>query len=192
MTETRTNPILLPSLTDVAFLLPLIFLFAGLDGVHTLLGDGDTGWHVRTGEWILAHGQIPRQDLFSFTRPDAPWFAWEWLWDVAFAWLHLRWGMAAVLMVSVLVLCLTSALLYRLTYRRCGNPLVAIALTGLAAAGSSIHWLARPHLFTMLFLVIFLAILERVREGRTHLLWTLPVLTVPWTNLHDAHKESAV
>src|SRR5512140_2498715 len=134
MTETKPNPVirLLPSLTDVAFLFPLMFVFGGLDGTRTMLGDGDTGWHLRTGEWILAHGQIPRQDLFSFTRPDAPWFAWEWLWDAAFGWLHLRWGMASVVLASLLVICLTSALLYRLIYRRCGNPLVSIVLTGLA------------------------------------------------------------
>ena len=36
----------------------------------------------------------------------------------------------------------------------------------LAAAASSIHWLARPHLFTLLFLVLFYAALEEVREGR--------------------------
>src|SRR6202161_605415 len=88
----------LPSLTDLAFLFPLIVLFLKLDGARTLLGDGDTGWHVRTGEWILAHHQVPHTDLFSFSRPGAPWFAWEWLWDVLFAMLHQRWGMAAVVL----------------------------------------------------------------------------------------------
>ena len=38
-----------------------------------------------------------------------------------------------------------------------------------AGAASSIHWLARPHLFTLLFLVVFYAVLERVREGRTRI-----------------------
>ena len=62
MTETKTSPLFrwLPSLTDVAFLLPLILLFAGLEGVRTMLGDGDTGWHLRIGEWILAHHQMTR------------------------------------------------------------------------------------------------------------------------------------
>lgn len=186
MPETKTNPILrlLPSLTDVAFLLPLILLFAGLRGVRTLLGDGDTGWHVRIGEWIMAHGQVPRQDMFSFTKPGQPFFAWEWLWDLGAAWLHQRWGMGAVVLASLLVIAFTTVLLYRLVYRRCGNPLVSIILTGLASAGASVHWLARPHLFTMLLMVVFLTILERVREGHTRLLWTLPVLMIPWTNLH--------
>ena len=191
MTEIKTNPIvhLVPSLTDVAFLLPLIFLFGGLNGMRTLLGDGDTGWHLRIGEWILAHRQVPWQDMFSFTKPGEPFFAWEWLWDASFAWMFQRGGMAAVLVASLLVICSASALLYRLVYRRCGNPLVAIALTGLAAGGASVHWLARPHLFTLLFMMVFLTILERVREGRTSStntagLWALPALTILWTNLH--------
>ena len=56
------------------------------------------------------------------------------------------------------MICFASALLFRLVYRRCGNPLVAIVLTAMAGAGASIHWLARPHLFTMLFMVIFMTL----------------------------------
>lgn len=186
MLETKTNPIirLLPSLTDVAFLLPVILLFAGLRGVRSLLGDGDTGWHVRIGDWILVHGQVPRQDMFSYTKPGQPFFAWEWLWDVGAAWLHQRWGLASVVLASLLVIAFTTALLYRMVYRRCGNPLVSIVLTGVASAGASVHWLARPHLLTMLLMVVFLTLLERVREGRTKWLWSLPVLMILWTNLH--------
>ncbi len=36
----------------------------------------------------------------------------------------------------------------------------------------------------MLLMVVFLTILERVREGQTGWLWTLPVLMILWTNLH--------
>src|SRR6266853_1044475 len=188
MTPAKINPLfrLMPSMTDVAFLLPLTFLFGGLDGVRSMLGDGDTGWHVRTGEWILAHAQVPHVDVFSYTNAGRPWFAWEWLWDVGFALLHQRWGLAGVVLMSLAVLCTASALLYRLAYRRGGNALVAFGLTGLAAAGGSMHWLARPHLFTLLFLVVFLDVLDRAREGRTKLLWLLPALMIPWTNLHGA------
>ena len=80
----------LPSLTDLAFLMPLIFIFFRLEGARTLLGDGDTGWHIRTGEWILAHHWVPQVDMFSFSRPGQPWFAWEWLSDVLFGALHQR------------------------------------------------------------------------------------------------------
>ena len=174
----------MPTLTDVAFLMPVLFLFARLGGVKYLLGDGDTGYHIRAGEWMLDHGQVVQQDIFSYTKAGQPWFAWEWLWDVAFAWLHRQWGMAAVVAASVVVLSLTFALLYRLARRQSGNALAAIGVTFVAAAASSIHWLARPHLFTLLFVVIFYGLLERAREGRHRLLVWLPALTVLWTNLH--------
>jgi hypothetical protein len=170
----------IPSLADVAFLMPAIFLFGRLDGARTLLADGDTGWHIRAGEWIMRHGSVPRHDLFSFTLPGRPWFAWEWLSELLMAWLH-RWGMSAVVLAATVVLSITFALLYRIVRARCGNVLVAIGLTGLAVAGSSIHWLARPHLATLLFTVIFLAILE---SPDARLLWLLPPLTALWTNLH--------
>jgi hypothetical protein len=177
----RFLPRLLPSIGDFAWLLPIVFLFVRMNGVRTLLGDGDTGWHIRTGDWILAHGRVPRQDIFSFTRPGQTWYAWEWLSDVLMAWLHRVGGMQAVLLGAILLICLTFALLYRLVRRKSGSTLIAFVLTGIAAAGSSIHWLARPHLFTMLFLVVFYSILE---DGRLRLLFILPVASALWTNLH--------
>ena len=59
-------------------------------------------------------------------------------------------------------------LLFRLA-RRKSNAIVALVVTMVAAAASSVHWLARPHLFTLLFLVLFYGALERVRDGRTRL-----------------------
>ena len=51
--------------------------------------------------------------------------------------------------------------------RRKTNAIVAIVITMIAAAASSVHWLARPHLFTLLFLVLFYGALENVRAGKT-------------------------
>ena len=179
---------LLPSLTDFAFLMPIAFLFGRLGGVASLLGDCDTGWHIRTGEWIIAHHTVPTQDLFSFSRPGAPWFAWEWLSDVLFGWLNGIGGLAAVILVAVLLLAVTFGLLFRLTRRKAG-PILAFVVTMIAAAASSVHWLARPHLFTLLFAVVFYTVLERVREGRGTIarlpcLALLPAATILWTNLH--------
>jgi hypothetical protein len=173
-----------PSLTDVAFIMPLVFLFGRLGGAQRLLGDGDTGWHIRTGEWILQNGAIPTTDIFSYTKAGQPWYAWEWLWDVAFAWLHRQGGMAAVVLASMLVLCVTFGLLFRLVRRNCPNIVIAFGATVCAIAASTMHWLARPHLFTLLFVVIFLSLLERAREGRTRMLLFLPPLTILWTNIH--------
>jgi hypothetical protein len=178
----------LPSLADFAFLMPIVYLFGRMDGTKTLLGDCDTGWHIRTGQWILANGRVPFRDIFSFTKPDAPWFAWEWLSDVVFAKLNALGGLMAVELFSILLVSTIFAALFLLV-RRKSNPIVAVSVTMLAAAASSIHWLARPHLFTMFFVVLFYAALEQVRDGRTRLLGVpilaaLPVVTILWTNLH--------
>jgi len=173
-----------PCLTDLAFLMPIVFLFARMDGAKTMLGDGDTGWHIRTGEWILANGRVPRLDMFSYTKPGEAWYAWEWLWDVCFAWLYHHGGLATVVIVSILILSTTFALLYRLVLRHCGNPFFAIGATFLACAGSTLHWLARPHLFTLLFIVILLMMLERVEGGQVRWLFAVPALMVLWTNFH--------
>src|ERR1039458_9021734 len=157
---------LLPSLADFAFLMPIFFLFSRLDGAKMLLGDGDAGWHIRTGEWILANHRVPVRDLFSFSKPGQIWYAWEWLADVVWAWLVARGGLATLVLFCALLISATYTMLYRLA-RRKANPLVALAVTMIAAAASSVHWLARPHLFTLLFVILFYAALERMREGRT-------------------------
>src|SRR3954447_53787 len=129
---------LLPSFTDFAFLMPLAYLFGTLGGARSLLTDCDTGWHIRTGEWILANHRIPSTDVFSYSKPGAPWFAWEWLSDVLFAWLNSVDGLRAVLLVTIGLICATFTLLYWLTHRK-SNAIIAICLTMIAAAASSIH-----------------------------------------------------
>src|SRR4051812_7134325 len=187
---------LLPSLTDFAFLMPMAFLFGRMDGVKTLLSDCDTGWHIRTGEWILANHQAPARDIFSFSKPGEPWFAWEWLTDVLFAGLNALGGLQAVVIFTILMISVTFTGLYFLV-RSKSNPVVAIVVTMLAAASSSIHWLAPPPLVTLLFLGLFYAALERVNEGRTRfaavpILAALPVISVLWTNLHGGFFAGAL
>src|ERR1051325_333708 len=76
---------LMPSFSDVLMIAIVAVMFMRAAGWSTLLGDGDTGWHIRTGEYILKTFSVPHQDLFSFTKAGEPWFAWEWLTDIAWA-----------------------------------------------------------------------------------------------------------
>jgi hypothetical protein len=175
---------LLPSFTDFAFLFPLVVIFGFLNGSNVLFKDGDVGWHIRTGDWILAHRAVPRADLFSSTMSGRPWFAWEWGWDAAFSMIHRVGGMAAVAFFNVLLLCAASALLYRLIRRRCENDLVSLGMTGIAVLATSVHWHARPHLVAWLFVLVFCHAAADAEEGNRKLLWWLPVLTIFWANVH--------
>lgn len=175
---------LLPSMSDAALLIPIIVFFSCTTGVKWLLSDSDTGWHIRTGEWVLKNRQIPAVDLFSFTRSEQRWFAWEWLSDVAMGWLHSHGGLAAVVFASLVVVCMTSLVLYRTAAAESGYRVVSLLLTWLAMGAATVHWLARPHLITPLFAALFCCALNRAEHGSRRALALLPAVTALWVNLH--------
>ncbi len=174
---------LAPSLVDVFFVVLLLAAFARPGGWEALLADGDTGWHVRTGELVLATGQAPRSDPFSFTRPAQTWYAWEWLSDTGFAIAWRHGGLTAVAKMAGTLLCLAAALLFWWLLRRGSGLWIALAVTLAAVSASSVHYLARPHVFSILFYAASLWVLDEARS-RPWLTWVLPPLAALWANLH--------
>src|SRR2546421_2836447 len=96
--------VLVPSLSDCLFLALLLWVFAAGAGWSVLLADGDAGWHIRTGDYILATRSVPVRDLFSFSKAGQPWFAWEWLADVIFSALHRARGLKGLVAGAGLLL----------------------------------------------------------------------------------------
>jgi hypothetical protein len=177
----------LPSLTQflwIAFFLAILLT----DWRQVLINaDGDPCWHWQTGNWMIEHHAIMRTDLFSHTRPGAPFVTKEWLSEVLFAAAGNRLGWNGVALVAALVIATTLALLHRQLLAEGSDTLLSTALVMLSALACSMHWLARPHLFTLFFVVVFawqLRWFDRDRVGSRQLfLWLVP-LTVLWTNLH--------
>ena len=174
---------LAPTLPDLFFPLLLVALFGQTYRWQGLLGDGDTGWHIRTGEYILDRG-IPVHDLFSFSRAGQPWYAWEWLSDLIFGQIHLWWGLAGVAALGVLLVCLPAALLLAWLLRRGAGVWIALTMTLAASSAASVHYLARPHLFSLVLLVAGLWLLDEDRRSPTPWLWTLVPMAGLWANLH--------
>lgn len=184
-TAPRIPWFVVPSISDCFFVALISWLFIfGASGWKSLLADGDTGWHIRDGQYILAHHAVPTQDFFSFSRAGAPWFAWEWLTDVLYAGLFQMGGLKAIVLLSGALIGLFGWLVLRYTLWRGANPLVAIFTTLLAVGASSMHFLARPHLFTLLLVPVYFWVLEADRRKNTRWLWALIPLTALWTNLH--------
>ena len=55
---------LLPTIGNMIFVAVLFVLV--FNSGNGLLGDGDTGYHIRTGELILKEWRIPALDPYSF------------------------------------------------------------------------------------------------------------------------------
>ena len=174
------------SLTDFLFIIMLFWLFmAGPMGWDSLVRDGDVALHTRTGDFILDHGHVPTADPFSFTKPGERWYAFQWLTGVLFAALN-RWvGLKGIVLLCGVVIALYFTLLARDMVRRGATGLLAILLVLVGTNASAIHFHARPHLFTLLFLVIANAMVARDREQPSWRIWILAPLMILWVNMHS-------
>jgi hypothetical protein len=182
--ENRWARLLAPSFTDLFFVALLLWLFGIGQGWKGLVLDGDTGWHIRTGEYILQNGSVPQTDLFSYSKPGEPWFAWEWLSDVLYAVLHAKFGLAGLAAFSGTMICGTAVVLLRQMLWLGANAFTALVLTLLFIGAGSMHFHARPHVFTLLFLAVFTWTITRDRISPSKWLWALVPLITLWTNLH--------
>lgn len=97
---------------------------------------------------------------------------------------RLDWYGVALLAAGVIAAAF--ALLYRQLLRDGNDPLVATGLILLAIWPASCHWLARPHVFSFLLLILADAALRRhARDGNARrLVLVLTVIAVLWVNLH--------
>lgn len=179
--------LLVPSATDLIFILLLVAMTAGILAPR-LLGDASIGWHIRNGELMLHSHAITRKDPFSVTMGGQPWYAWEWLYDLKIAAIHHWFGLNGVVFFSAVIIAATFALTLRLALKRGADLPVAVLLLALALGASTIHLLARPHVLSWLFTVIWFQLLDSGSSAdfpeRSRRLWCLPILMSLWVNFH--------
>jgi hypothetical protein len=142
--------------------------------------DPDLWWHLRTGQWIMDTGHIPRSDPFSFTRSGNPWVAHEWLSEVAFYEIWKYSGFAGLIIFAALVTTAGFMLLY---LRSPGKPHWAAAILLLGALAAAPVWGVRPQMFTFALASLLLWLLERGQKRPRLLIW-IPPLFLLWINLH--------
>lgn len=170
-------------------------LFAGLVAFAlaafspALLNDSDTYWHIRAGEWMLAHGAVLRSDPFSYTYAGAPWQTQEWLAEtlMAMSW-HIKMGSggwAGVHLLFALAAGATAAIVANFVRRRLELvPALLVTVLGLACVSGSL--LARPHLLALPLLALWVAELVAAREQDRAPRWWLVAVMPLWANLHGS------
>ena len=160
----------------VGLLLAIVGLRIGLDSLH----DNSFFTHLATGRWILDHHSIPRSDIYSFTAHGHPWTVQSWGASVIYA---LTQRVAGDLGIRILVAACTTAmavLVWRLTSRAEGLVgRLAIAVPALAVGASL--WVERPLIFSLLFLMAVLFVLDERLDPR----WLLPIMWL-WVNVHGS------
>ena len=166
--------------------------FASLAGLVVLavvlwlpvvLRDPDTLWHITTGQWILASGEVPAVDSFSFTAAGRPWVAHEWLSEVILAAAYDRFGWSGpVAITGVAAGCTIACVAFYVRQRSRAD--VAAMLVILAATCGGPSLLARPHLIALPLAALWTVALVSARSRNV----APPLILVPlmtlWANLH--------
>lgn len=187
-TASPTAARLLPSITHWLWLLIFVVLITPPWRTVMVSADGDTLMHWRVGEWMLEHRQIVTTDTFSHTHTGEPVISKEWLAEILFALAGRAAGLFGIAVAAAFIIATTFALLHRQLLRAGNDLLATTAVTLLAAFAANIHWLARPHVFSFLFVVLWnseLAQFDRTRHA-PRLMVCLTGLMLLWVNLHGA------
>jgi hypothetical protein len=182
MTRLRSSSWLRVGLLLLAPLLLLIF-------VRYIVAptDSDYWWHIRTGQYIVETGTVPRSDFFSYTVSGQTWVTHEWLTEVGMYFVQEHLGYVGnVLLFGALSAPAALAVYATCRLRGLGEPTAALLMSWaatmtLASAG------VRAQTWTMFLLAVFALILTQYKQGQTRMIWLLPLLVGIWANLHAGY-----
>ena len=168
----RTEPI-----QPISVLRPAAWLLVALAVLRTH-ADPDLWGHVRFGLDILRDRALATVDPYSFTQ-DTPWTNHEWLSEVTMGFAFSLGGATGLLVLKGIVVFLAFVILWH-ALRDVAAPWRWGCLSLVALAAHPLTLTVRPQIWTLLLLVVLCRLL--VAGGRA--LWLVPLLFVPWANLH--------
>ncbi|MGQ9571081.1 MAG: hypothetical protein ACUVUQ_09640 [Thermodesulfovibrionales bacterium] len=152
--------------------------------------DVDFPFHLKTGEYIYQHGEIPKDDPFSFpgkgivTDKKIFTLSQYWLAQVLFYKLYSIAGPSGIILLRAAVLSLFIFLLwFALRKRGLFSSLLIATLVTIILQPSKLD---RPQLFSFLLTLILILLLEKFRENPSSAkpLYLIPPLMFLWSNMH--------
>lgn len=151
----------------------------------TIFNDHDIWFHLRAGQWISEHGQVPFSDPFSVFGTGRPWAAYSWLFELLVYGAYRILGLAGIAALTVALALAISAVLHRLISGFQPSFTKTVFLTAAGLFSMTPFFSPRPWLFTILFFIIeFTIVLEARETGDGRRLWYLLPLFCLWSNLH--------
>ena len=175
------------------FLVVLLLLLILSMSLTPLRSSNDVWWHLKTGKVLLERNfSLPENDIFAFTSQNIPWHNHEWLAQVLFFQVFRLGGdsehdgLRFVIFFKFLVLLGACIFVVLKTWRETrGFPAAILAgMVAMLMMRRTIY--PRPPILTYLFFAFYLYIFSEYAGGRLKKkwLWILPVLMIPWVNLH--------
>jgi hypothetical protein len=167
--------------------LAMIVLLTGSARIYLMsfaVLDLDLWWHLRDGDWIIAHYAFPHQGLFS-QYADRPWIAYSWGFEVIVSRFYHWFGLVGFVGLRTGVEVAITGVLFWMLWRGSNDFWKAWALSALGML--TIHYclVLQPMLFSILMFAIEISLIWEARRTRSvRPLFLLPVLFLLWANLH--------
>ena len=164
------------------------------------IGEPDVWWQIRTGEYILQHGQVPHTDVFSFTYNGEPWLNVKWGTEVIMALIADHLGPEFLMLMQFVVLLGILAFMYgifrQLTFwvygekSEPGTGFFMAILIFLFAMSYRIN--ARPEMMSHLLSCAFIYLMIRDVNLRDKWIWLLIPLANTVGQFHEGYGVGVV
>jgi len=147
--------------------------------------DLDIWWHLKVGDWIVAHHAVPHTGILSRTAADRPWVAYSWGYEVLLSRAYAWFGLVGIGAYGTLLTLAVACAIYWMLRRLSGQFWVAWIGTGVTCYAFLFNGMPRPFFFSIaLFALTLTLLLDANRRGRLQLLYWLPLIFLAWANLH--------
>lgn len=152
--------------------------------------NGDWGWQIKAGQWMVNNRSLLLDDIFSWLSSDlkTTWYNQEWLSEIImYIFSTFTYGTEILIILAtaiILFLCFKLSTLYKYD-----TSIPRIIFTGFMIV-SAFMIKPRPFIAGLIFFIIELYIIERHKINPTSKgIYFIPVIAVLWINFHGGSSN---
>jgi hypothetical protein len=170
-------------------------IIIGIISCIKIIHEPDVWWQIRTGEWILENGQVPKTDIFSYTFLNEPWINVKWFAEVLMAGVNNLFGPEWLILLQIgciILILLFSFKLSQVIFKRKNAQELTVPRIGIMLAGLLLiiainyRMNSRPEMFSHVLVIVFLYYLYTYSLSKSNWLYIIIPLQILWTNTHEA------
>jgi len=163
----------------VILVFSLIFLFT-----FKTIGDIDIGYHLRGGQWILENKSFHKNDVFTYTVNKNEYIALHWPFQIIIYLIYKISGYNGLTIFTSLFFVIIFLFLFFTIKRRNVSNLVISFWFLLSTFAMELRFRPKPEVFTYLFIILTILILDEYFHNKKDFLYLLPIIKILWTNFH--------
>lgn len=160
-----------------------VFLFGAPSFV---LFDGAIARHIGSGQHLLQEGHITYNNWNWAIDPNAPWLTVSLLSDLLLGLVCNIAGLKGVVLLAVVVIATATMWCYQMGRARGITPIASWLLFLPVMIATTLQWLARPHIFSYLFLLALLYVNWIARLSFKWRLAANAAICLLWVNFHSS------